>query len=369
MIVKERHINMKATKLFTLLALLMVFAVSCTKPDEPNNGGNTNGPNDSIVDPNGGGNNGNNDNDVRVTTYTPQDITGMTAKCGGDVIVTQGLSLSELGICWSKEMNPTANHNCLSTTIWNEPFVCTITGLIPNTKYYVRAYVLRGLEYYYGEEMSFVTDSNGGGSLHNGHDFVDLGLPSGLLWATCNVGATSPEDYGDYFAWGEIEPKNYYNWYNYKWRVNEGAGQEFNFNFIKYCNAPECGYNGFTDNLTELLPTDDAAAVNWGGDWRMPTMTEWEELFQNTTHVWKTQNGVRGYLFTTGKGSSLFLPAAGSCCFNEFYEVGECGKYWSNSIDVYAPEIACLFCFDSSYKFGGSSRISGCSVRPVCSRK
>lgn len=134
----------------------------------------------------------NNDSDVRVTTYTPQDITQTTAKCGGDAIVKQGLSLSKLGVCWSKERNPTAEGYHLSTTTWNEPYVCTITGLEPSTKYHVRAYALRGLEYYYGEDKSFTTEGcsgggGGGGGSWGSHDYVNLGLPSDTLWATCNV--------------------------------------------------------------------------------------------------------------------------------------------------------------------------------------
>lgn len=104
--------------------------------------------------------NGNsNNNDVRVTTYTPQDITCFSAVCGGDAIVTQGLSLTEIGVCWSENHNPTANESYVSTEVWSEPFVRTITSLLPNTKYYVRAYALRGLEYYYGEEKSFITNN------------------------------------------------------------------------------------------------------------------------------------------------------------------------------------------------------------------
>ena len=154
--------------------------------------------------------------DVRVTTYTPQDITQTTAKCGGDVIVTQGLSLDELGVCWSTERNPTVEGAHLSTTNWNNTYVCTITGLVPDTKYHVRAYALRGLEYYYGEDKNFMTKGDGSGSL-NGHKYVDLGLPSGTLWATCNVGANIPEEYGDYYAWGETSPKEVYDWNSYKY--------------------------------------------------------------------------------------------------------------------------------------------------------
>ena len=137
--------TLKAT---AAIMLMMVFVTGCNKPDEPNNGG---------------GNNGNNDSDVRVTTYTPQEITQTTAACGGDVIV-QGLTLTKLGVCWSMEQNPTINDNNLSTTDWNAPFVCTLYHLNPNTTYHVRAFALRGLEYYYGEDKAFTTLDGGGGS-------------------------------------------------------------------------------------------------------------------------------------------------------------------------------------------------------------
>ena len=108
---------------------------------------------------------------------------------------------------------------------------------------------------------------NGGGNGGNTHAYVDLGLPSGLLWATCNVGANNPQDYGDYFAWGETTPKDFYSWSNYKYC----RGYE---QLTKYCTMSDYGYNGYTDNLTTLLPEDDAATVNWGDGWRMPTKEE-----------------------------------------------------------------------------------------------
>ena len=137
-------------------------------------------------------------------------------------------------------------------------------------------------------------------------DWVDLGLPSGLLWATRNVGATSPEDYGDYFAWGETQPnKHFYDGFSYIYMERGDHG----FLLTKYCNDPLFGYNGFTDNLTILQPGDDAATANFGG--RTPTKEEWEELMNNTTATWTTQNGVNGLLFSAINGNSLFLPAAG----------------------------------------------------------
>ena len=301
----------------------------------------------------------NNDADVRVTTYTPQDIKTTSAVCGGDVIVTQGLSLSQLGVCWSTTHNPTVEDSHLSTTNWNEPYVCTITGLVPATTYHVRAYALRGLEYYYGEDKSFTTEENGGGGL-NGHDYVDLGLPSGLLWATCNVGADNPEDYGDYFAWGETQPKDYYDWSTYQY-----CNGDYN-TLTMYCNNSSYGYNGFTDNLTTLLPEDDAATANWGSDWRMPTKEEWQELYQNTTNTWTTQGGVNGRLFTASNGNSLFLPAAGYRDYGHLYDAGSWGNYWSSSLYTGSPYDAWSFYFGSdNYYMDYYGRYYGQSVRAV----
>ena len=113
---------------------------------------------DNISSNNNGGGTGN--GDVRVTTYTPQNNTSNSVVCGGDAIVVQGLSLTEIGVCWNTTENPVASDNHISTEVWNEPFVCTITGLEPETQYFVRAYALRGLEYYYGDEKIFTTLSN-----------------------------------------------------------------------------------------------------------------------------------------------------------------------------------------------------------------
>ena len=192
------------------------------------------------------------------------------------------------------------------------------------------------------------------------HEYVDLGLPSGLLWATCNVGADSPEDYGDYFAWGETQPKDTYNWSTYQY-----CNGSYN-TLTKYCNNSSYGYNGFTDNLTTLLPEDDAATANWGGNWRMPTKEEWEELYNNTTVTWTTQNDVNGRLFTASNGNSLFLPAAGYPWNDELYDAGSYGYYWSSSLYTGRPYGAWHFYFGSGYAgVEYSSRGDGLSVRAV----
>jgi hypothetical protein len=160
---------------------------------------------------------------------------------------------------------------------------------------------------------------------YNGHDYVDLGLPSGTLWATCNVGANKPYGYGNYYAWGEVTPKELYEWNNYKYACGDHK------KLTKYCNKSEYGQNDFTDNLIVLQPADDAASSSWGNGWRLPTIAQWKELMQNTTSDAITQNGVRGKLFVGPNGNSMFLPAAG------YYDSGkQCsvsfGYYWSNSI-------------------------------------
>lgn len=178
-----------------------------------------------------------------------------------------------------------------------------------------------------GDDKSFTTENNGGGGGGlNGHDYVDLGLPSGTLWATCNVGAATPEGYGDYFAWGETQPKTTYNWSTYKY-ANGNYDQ-----LTKYCNWFDYGYNGFTDDLTVLQPGDDAATANWGSGWCMPTREQWVELYQNTANIWTTQNGVNGRLFTASNGNSLFLPAAGARWDDELNHVGSLGLFCSSSL-------------------------------------
>lgn len=189
------------------------------------------------------------------------------------------------------------------------------------------------------------------------HTYIDLGLPSGLLWATTNVGANAPEEYGDYFSWGETQPKSIYNWSTYQY-CNGSSNT-----LTKYCSISNEGYNGFTDSLTILLPEDDAATVNWGAGWRIPTKHEWEELNNNTTCTWTTQNGVIGRLFTANNGNSLFLPAAGYREESGFFDLNY-GYYWSSWL--VAGSNAYIFEFNSYWsatQYG--RRCYGYSIRAV----
>ena len=200
-----------------------------------------------------------------------------------------------------------------------------------------------------------------GHGFENGYEWVDLGLPSGLKWATCNVGATTPEEYGDYFAWGEVEPKTTYYWSTYKYCVDDYD------NLTKYCTDSSYGKDGFTDSKTVLDLEDDAATANWGGAWRMPTKAEQDELRNNCTWDWTTQNGVNGYKVTGPNGNSIFLPAAGYMYEGTLYNAGSNGYYWSSSLYTDFPKCAYTVYFHSfNVGWNYDGRGYGLSVRPVC---
>ena len=199
--------------------------------------------------------------------------------------------------------------------------------------------------------------------IENGHEYVNLGLS--VKWATCNVGAERPEDYGDYFAWGEVEPKDTYNWSTYKYC--NGTYDSM----TKYCNKRSYGKDGFIDNKTLLVLSDDAATVNWGGAWRMPTEVEFKELVDNCVWSWTNEKGVYGYrvrsLISGYSDCSIFLPAAGFMDGETLYGVKLCGLYWSNSFFVDRPNNISFMGFSSdNVGCNGNYRYYGKSVRPVC---
>ena len=185
-----------------------------------------------------------------------------------------------------------------------------------------------------------------------GHEYVDLGLPSGLKWATCNVGATTPEAYGNYYAWGEIKPKETYSWDTYNFTADSGT------TFTKY-NA--------TDGKTTLDPDDDVAATDWGGNWRMPTDDEWKELIDSCTQTWTTLNGINGYEIKSKiNGNSIFLPATGFRSDEALNYDGSSGVYWSRTLDTGSPENAGGIGFvPNALERLGSHRYYGRAVRPV----
>ena len=183
-------------------------------------------------------------------------------------------------------------------------------------------------------------------------------MPSGLLWATCNVGANNPWEYGGYYAWGETEEMSYYDWSAYKWC--NGSYDTM----TKYCTD---SYYGTVDNKTVLDPDDDVAHVKWGGSWRMPTKAEQDELRTKCTWIWTTQNGVSGYKVTSKtNGNSIFLPAAGSRYGTYLNDSGSYGYYWSSSLYDDNSYNACNLFFNSGlYDWDSYGLYDGLSVRPV----
>lgn len=192
---------------------------------------------------------------------------------------------------------------------------------------------------------------------------VDLGLS--VKWANCNVGATTPEEYGDYFAWGETEEKEDYSWGTYKWCNGTRTSM------TKYCID---SYYGTVDNKTVLDLEDDAAHVKWGGSWRMPTLDEVEELVNNCSWTETEQNEVSGFIVTGPNGNSIFLPATGHRDNMDLYQCGLMGEYWTATLS-YGDGLGDSY-GDTAYFFGYllghntkgidiSSRHIGSAIRPV----
>lgn len=195
------------------------------------------------------------------------------------------------------------------------------------------------------------------GSPLSEHEYVDLGLPSGLKWATCNVGAISPEDYGDYFAWGETTPKSNFTWNNYKWC----SGASY---MTKYCTSSSYGK---VDGITTLESQDDAAYVNWGSSWRIPTKIEQDELRTKCAWKWTLSNGVRGCQVTGPNGKSIFLPASGYYNMGSLLDSGILGHYWSSSLYQSHNDRAYYLEICSEYQvWDDYDRYYGRAIRPVC---
>lgn len=184
------------------------------------------------------------------------------------------------------------------------------------------------------------------------HESVDLGLPSGIKWATCNVGAKSPSNLGDYFAWGETKPKESYTWTNYKW-----------------CNGTENSINKYYsgDHKSTLELEDDAAHVNWGGTWRMPTSQEMNELVEECTWEFIRFEGAYGYKVIGPNGQSIFLPQAGYRRGYSLYLSGN-ADYWTSSLsESYSNSYYLEYIADECYWISSyGMRSVGLTVRAVC---
>ena len=211
----------------------------------------------------------------------------------------------------------------------------------------------------------------GGGTTPSPVEYVDLGLPSGLKWAKCNLGASKPSDYGDYYAWGETVPKKKYTWATYKWMQ---PGQSELKYITKYTIADgvtdaiwyDSSGNFIGDNKTVLDAADDAATQQLGSPWRMPTIDEIQELLVNCTWTWTTQDGVNGYQVDGPNGNAIFLPAAGYRKVSGLKYAGSQGYCWSSSLST--TESNCAYSLDlhsDRYLIARTYRYFGYTVRPV----
>ena len=336
---KNRYIQM-----FSFLVVLLLFATfSACEVD---------GELDSVAD-----------GVPEVITLTPFQKEGNYFVVGGNVISSVG-KVKSRGVVYSTQQNPTISN--LNNTIrpWGSgagEFILTLTDLQINTTYYIRAYATNDVGTAYGEQKSFTTNeqqSAPNDGTENGYAYVDLGLS--VKWATMNVGANKPEDYGDYFAWGETTTKDNYNWGTYK--HCSGLGDVY---ILKYNTSSS---EGTVDNKTQLELTDDAAHVNWGGSWRMPTYAEWTELIEQCTWTWMYLNGAYGKKVTSKtNGNSIFLPAAGCREEKTLYIVNSYGSYWSSSLlTKYSAHARSVYFVSSNMDWRDYLRHYGNSVRPVC---
>ncbi|MDE6561470.1 MAG: hypothetical protein K2K75_08830 [Muribaculaceae bacterium] len=185
----------------------------------------------------------------------------------------------------------------------------------------------------------------------NGHEWVDLGLPSGLKWATCNIGASEAEEFGDYYAWGETEPKSEYTSIN-------SLTYKVSFRKLKK--------SGIIDESGILAKEYDAASVNWGEGWRMPTIDEYQELISNCNWNFASFNGVNGYLVTGPNNKNIFLPAAAFQQNTTIENVGDFGDYWSSSVVKELSGVAHSLGYSSkSHGRRRYARYAGRTIRPV----
>ena len=288
-----------------------------------------------------------------IMTSSVTNIDYTTATIGGYVIDDGGANVMERGVVYSTSPSPTISDSKVVSDSGTGAFTCNLTYLQYGTTYYARVYAVNEVGIAYSKEISFTTIDV---PSKNGYEYLDLGLS--VKWATMNVGANKPEDYGSYFAWGETESKDIYDWSTYKWC---NGSQSY---LTKYNTHSEWGV---VDNKTVLESADDAATANWGSSWRMPTEVEWTELREQCTWTWTTQNGVMGYIVTSNKDGFInrfiFLPAAGYRSYSSWINAGN--GYWSSSINIlhFAESV---FFTDNYISTRSEIRYTGYSVRPVC---
>lgn len=282
------------------------------------------------------------------------------------------------GICWNTSGNPTISDNYKVEGHRGVPsYNVVINGLEEGKTYYIRAYATNNVGTSYGEEIIYThKNNNTSDGKQNGHEYVDLGLPSGTKWATMNIGASAPEDYGNYYAWGETETKETYNWSTYKYFFdNNGDNVPYDDNWrVESGELKDIGCN--------IAGTQyDVAHMKWGDSWKIPTSAQIDEL-QNRKYcewIWTFLNGVKGYIVTSKlNGKSIFLPACGVFYSNEQQLMNTDGHYWLSTSEAnnafYADYL--IFsskshetCHKSELFQDYNGRDHGRAIRPVFTRK
>ena len=275
-----------------------------------------------------------------VITAEVTDITQSSAISGGEVISDGGVEVIARGLCWSTSQNPTIEND--TTIVGNGlgVFVSDIAVLTENTTYYMRAYATSAHGTAYGEEKCFTTLKVEIGGDINGYEWVDLGLPSGLKWSMHNIGASIPEEYGNYYAWGEIETKTEYTVEN---SVTHGVHMS--------------DISGDSEH--------DAARANWGSTWRLPTKADHEEIIEYCTWIWLKHNDVWGYRIIGTNGNYIFIPASGYLRGTSVYGDGECAGYWNSKPSDDKSKSLSLGINSSIKKLFSSDRYAGQTIRPV----
>ena len=310
-----------------------------------------------------------------VTTNLVEQITDTSAFCTGEIIDDGNADITAKGFCWSTNQDPTLEDNYTTDITRKSPavnyFASNIYGLTESTEYYLRAFATNSVGTAYGENIKFVTEKatpeepetpetpedpetpetpEDPETPENNYEFVDLALPSGVKWASYNVGATKPEEYGDYFAWGEITTKEDYQSSN--------------------CATYQKDLGDISGN-----PEYDAAAAQWGGNWRMPKLEDMYELVTQCEWIWDVVNGVSGFnVVSKENGNHIFLPASGfRVGIEEVKDKDVFGYYWTST--PYSEEIeggtnsntkACYVDFSKSgYMTDWSLRRNGFTIRPV----
>lgn len=284
-----------------------------------------------------------------INTSSAVGVTERSFEAKASVSMKDGIkSLSvtpTIGVCYSTETAQPTIENAACITLGSSmgTYDISVKGLLKGNKYYYRTYVKLLDNVFYSDVQSITTLVEKEKTV-NGHIFVNLGLPSGLYWATCNVGAETETDYGNYYAWGETTTKSSYNNNNSTWYGEYHSG--------------------------DLTPSEDAATANWGEGTRMPTYDEMRELKNNCTWEWQNNYNntyVNGFLATGPNGQSVFFPAAGLRDGSDLNLAGFSGYYWTSSPYSDYPSYSYSFYFNSgnvtmAYDF----RYYGLSVRAVC---